>query len=81
MTARRVTLTHHFERIDGGESVAELVVDLIEEPATRWEPGCSDIEAVSLTIDGEPADLHDHRELVDTILEMATIPEPEENKP
>ncbi len=78
MTSRRVTLTHHFEHIDGRESRAELVVDLIEEPATRWDPGCSDAEAVELLIDGEPACLVDHAVLINTIIEMAPMPEPED---
>jgi hypothetical protein len=78
MTVRRVTLTHHFQHIDGRESVAELEVDLIEEPATRWEPGCSDIEAVELHIGGELADLTDHATLINEIIEMAPIPEPDD---
>ena len=78
MSTRRVTLERAFERFDGSESVAELTVDLIEEPATRWDPGCNDVEPVELLIDGRHACMHENAAIVSEIIEMEDIPAPEE---
>lgn len=77
MTKRRVTLSRPVEHLDGSESIIDLVVDVIHEPATRWDPEANDVEPVELRIDDVPARLHDHAELVDDMIANESIPEEE----
>lgn len=73
MTAYTATINTYIEHPDGSEWPVELKVRVIDEPQTRWEPGCSEVEPICLHIDNVEACLIDHAALVDEMIENERI--------
>jgi len=78
MTSHRVTLTRHFQHIDGFEVTAELDVRVSSgHPATLIDPeDPGETEPLALRIEGRDACMHTHADIVSDILENEDIPEP-----